>query len=62
MVKCSFCGKEIEPGTGSQMIKNDGTVLYFHNRKCRVHFLELRRDPKHIKWTEAFRARKGGKK
>lgn len=56
-MKCSFCGKEIEKGTGSRYVKNDGTILYFCTSKCRKNKLKLKRNPAHLKWTEA-----GGKK
>ena len=31
---CSFCGNEIEPGTGKLYVKKDGTVFYFCKNKC----------------------------
>ena len=34
MRKCSFCGSEIEPGTGKIYAKKDGTVLNFCKNKC----------------------------
>jgi len=34
--KCSFCGDEIEPGTGKIYAKKDGTVLYFCKLKCQI--------------------------
>lgn len=61
-MKCSFCGEEIEQGTGSKFIKNDGTVFNFCSSKCRKNKLALKRNPAHLKWTEVHRAKKGGKK
>lgn len=55
MVKCSFCGTNIEQGTGKLYAKNDGTLLYYCSNKCEVNHLELKRTPRHIKWTEDFR-------
>ncbi len=53
--KCSFCGREIEPGTGMMYVKKDGTILYFCSSKCRKNMLKTRRDPKKIRWTNLFR-------
>ncbi len=54
MPKCSFCGAEIEPGTGLMYVKNDGTVLWFCSSKCFKNYL-LGRNPRKVKWTEAYR-------
>jgi len=55
MVKCSFCGQEIPKGTGKMLIKNDGKILYFCSRKCEKNMIELKRNPKKVKWTEEYR-------
>jgi len=55
---CSFCGKKIVPGTGKMYVRNDGRVLYFCSRKCQKNMLELRRDPKKVRWTTAYRQEK----
>ncbi len=55
MVKCSFCGANMEPGTGKLYAKNDGTLFYFCSNKCEVNQMDLKRVPRHIRWTEAFR-------
>ena len=49
--KCSFCGKDIEPGTGMMYVKTDGTIYHFCSSKCRKNMLELRRDPKKVRWS-----------
>ncbi len=54
MITCSFCGKEIEKGTGKMFVKNDGTILYFCSRKCEKNMLELGRDPRKFKWTKKY--------
>ncbi|MEM2943045.1 MAG: 50S ribosomal protein L24e [Candidatus Bathyarchaeia archaeon] len=56
--KCSFCGRDYPPATGVAHIKNDGVILYFCSTKCRKSLLELRRDPRRLKWTE-HHARQG---
>ena len=51
---CTFCGKEIPPGTGVMYVKNDGTVFWFCSRKCRVSHLVFKRDPRKFKWTTKY--------
>ena len=51
---CSFCGSKYEQGTGTQVAKNDGTVLHFCSSKCRKNF-NLGRSPIHTRWTQRFR-------
>ena len=53
--KCSFCGREVLPGTGIMYVKNDGTVLWFCSSKCRKSMLELKRDPRKLKWTLKYK-------
>ncbi len=55
---CSFCGHEIEPGTGLMYVKNDGTVLWFCSRKCFKNMIEYKRDPRKFKWTKKYSPRK----
>jgi large subunit ribosomal protein L24e len=55
---CSFCGLEIEPGTGKMFVKKDGTVLNFCTSKCYKNMIELRRVPRTTKWTKKFEAEK----
>ncbi len=58
MSKCSFCGNEIEKGTGLIFVQKIGKVLYFCSSKCENNF-ELGRKPKHTRWTQEFRKAKG---
>ena len=51
---CSFCGNEIEPGTGKMYVKKDGTVLYFCKMKCQKNTLKLHRTPRWEKWTKHY--------
>ncbi|OYT62936.1 MAG: 50S ribosomal protein L24 [Thermofilum sp. ex4484_15] len=55
LLKCSFCGKTIKPGTGIMYVKEDGTILYFCSSKCRKNSLKLRRNPAKLKWTEKYK-------
>jgi len=51
MVKCTFCKKEIEKGTGMMYVKNDGKIFYFCSRKCDKNLLKLKRKPAKIEWA-----------
>jgi large subunit ribosomal protein L24e len=51
---CSFCGTDIEPGTGKLFIKKDGTVLYFCKMKCQKNMLKLGRIPRRVRWTKQY--------
>ena len=52
--RCSFCGKEIKPGTGMVFVKNDGTVLRFCSSKCFKNMIKLGRNPRKYKWTKVY--------
>ncbi|HEY6050456.1 MAG TPA: 50S ribosomal protein L24e [Thermoanaerobaculia bacterium] len=56
---CSFCGNEIEPGTGKMFIRKDGTVFLFCSHKCQANMLRLNRVPRWTPWTQAFRRAAG---
>lgn len=56
---CSFCGNEIEPGTGKMFIKKDGTVFLFCSSKCQANLLKLGRVPRWTPWTQAYRRAAG---
>jgi len=51
--KCSFCGKQIEPGTGLLLVRNDGALLWFCSSKCKKNALELKRNPRKVKWVKS---------
>lgn len=57
-MKCSFCGKDAERGTGKLFVRKSGRVLYFCSMKCEKNAVKLERLPRKVKWTEAFRKRK----
>lgn len=54
MVKCTYCGKVIEPGTGLLLVKNDSSLSYFCSGKCEKNSGKLHRDSRKLKWTESF--------
>lgn len=59
---CTFCGKDIEPGTGMLYIRKDGATLNFCSKKCRVNMLKLKRIPRKVKWTAEYHNIKNLKK
>lgn len=62
MVKCDFCGEEIERGTGMMFVKDDGKIYHFCSSKCENNMLKLGRKPRQTKWTNEFRNVKKGNK
>ncbi|MFX0079574.1 MAG: 50S ribosomal protein L24e [Candidatus Hermodarchaeota archaeon] len=54
---CSFCGTDIEPGTGSIHVKGDGSLLYLCSSKCRRNETYLKRRARRLKWTEVYEER-----
>jgi len=54
---CSFCGTDVEPGTGSIYVKGDGSLLYLCSSKCRRNELNLKRRARRLKWTEVYEER-----
>jgi len=57
---CSFCGSDIEPGTGKMFVRRDGTIYYFCKLKCQKNLLELGRMPRRVRWTDVYyRAKRG---
>ncbi|MCD6466849.1 MAG: 50S ribosomal protein L24e [Methanomicrobia archaeon] len=55
---CSFCGKDIEPGTGMMYVRKDGTVFTFCSSKCERNMIRLKRKPRKVKWTQTYRKEK----
>ena len=55
MTKCSFCGNDIEKGTGKMFVKKDGKVLHFCSNKCEKNQLKLKRKPITTRWTKLFK-------
>ncbi len=59
MERCSFCGTEIERGTGKILVKKDGTLLYFCSSKCEKNLIKLGRNPVKFGWTRKYQKAKG---
>ncbi|QQG38846.1 MAG: 50S ribosomal protein L24e [Candidatus Woesearchaeota archaeon] len=54
MAKCSFCGYNIEEGTGIMIAQNSGKILYFDSKKCEKNMLKLNRKARKLKWTKFY--------
>jgi large subunit ribosomal protein L24e len=48
---CSFCGQDIEPGTGKMYVKKDGTKWTFCSNKCQKNMVDLKRINRNVRWT-----------
>lgn len=57
MDRCSFCGEEIEPGTGTMLVLGDGKTMYFCSHKCLSNY-RLGKNPRKVRWTKAYREAK----
>ncbi|MGQ9588120.1 MAG: 50S ribosomal protein L24e [Thermoplasmata archaeon] len=55
---CTFCGDEIEPGTGRMYIKKDGIVYHFCTSKCFKNMIVLNRVPRRTTWTRYYEREK----
>src|SRR5512137_1578476 len=55
---CTFCGDEIEPGTGRMYIKKDGVVFNFCSSKCFKNLVILGRVPRRTTWTRYYEREK----
>ncbi|MCE4617308.1 MAG: 50S ribosomal protein L24 [Desulfurococcales archaeon] len=51
---CAFCGKRVEPGTGIMYVTRRGSIYWFCSSKCMKNYLELRRNPRKLKWTKSY--------
>ena len=51
---CSFCGNEIEPGSGMLYVKKDSTVFNFCSSKCHKNMIKLKRVPRRTIWSKKY--------
>lgn len=51
---CTFCGNDIEPGTGKMFIRKDGTIHFFCSSKCQKNLLTLGRIGRRVRWTRRY--------
>lgn len=55
---CTFCGDEIEPGTGRMYIKKDGVIFNFCSSKCFKNMVVMGRVPRRTTWTRYYEREK----
>ncbi|RLI92254.1 MAG: 50S ribosomal protein L24e [Candidatus Altiarchaeales archaeon] len=53
-MNCSFCGRTIEPGTGTMFVTRKGKIFYFCASKCKKNLLKLKRKPRKVRWTREY--------
>jgi len=53
MANCSFCEGPVQKGTGLIYVKKDGTLFNFCSSKCKKNVLNLGREGRRQKWTQA---------
>ncbi len=58
MAKCTFCGNNIERGTGKMYVKKDAKILYFCSSKCEKNHIKLGRKFLETKWSMKFKREK----
>jgi len=55
---CSFCGEQMEPGTGKMYVRKDGQIFFYCSTKCQKNH-KMGRIPRRVRWTAAGRKAAG---
>ncbi|WP_136715183.1 50S ribosomal protein L24e [Halorientalis salina] len=56
--ECDYCGDDIEPGTGTLLVRNDGSTVDYCSSKCEKN-ADLGREPREVEWTASGQAAGG---
>jgi len=52
--ECDYCGSDIEPGTGTMLVRTDGTTIDYCSAKCEKN-ADLGRESRDLEWTDTAR-------
>ena len=52
--ECDYCSADIEPGTGTMLVHNNGSTTHFCSSKCENN-ADLGREARNLGWTESGR-------
>ncbi|MEA3229339.1 MAG: 50S ribosomal protein L24e [archaeon] len=58
-MKCTYCGKKIEEGTGKLVVQKDGKIYHYCSKKCEKN--NKMRPARKVRWTETYRKQVKGK-